>query len=354
MNEQQLNELSIYVLRELARRSGVSSPTSKKKEQLISEIIAISDGRQQPVVSTKQGRPPKGFAYDISSTLSVDEEPTKTLKFKQEGGVFSSDNLTSALGYVEIIDNLAFLLIQEEDYSFKKCFIPATIVMKHNLKSGDKVVVEIVKEEGKTLVKQVFNINGIPSLKWQTERNSYEEISHIVPVKKLEFLNKELNSFNIMCGENVYLYGTNNNQNTVSTVEYLNSCNADVKIYLNMAVAEKNKIYIKNLANAEMFVSNFTDPTDYAREVAALAIERAKRAMEAGGNVVVAIDDILTLISIEKQDAAITKQLLSLTKSSKNGSISLVVVNSNESNVLFIEKLADKRIKVDESSFKII
>ena len=350
MEEQKLQELSIYVLRELARRSGVSSPTSKKKDQLISEIIAITEGRQQPMLNSKQGRPPKGFAYNISNVFP--EEATKSLNFCQEEHEFVNDNMVSALGYVQILENnVAFVLIQEDNYHFKKCFIPATVVLSNNLKNGDKVVVEIVKEENQTVVKQVFNVNGYPSLKRETNRVNYEEISHVLPFKKVEFTNKQLNSFNILFGENVYLYGSNNNQNTISSVEYLNSCNADVKLYLNMSVAEKNKIFLNNLCNAEMFVSSFTDETEYAREIATLAIERAKRAMEEGSNVVVVVDDILSLISIEKLEAMITKQLVSLTKASKKGSVSVVVVVPNESNISFIEKLADKRIKLENSNF---
>ena len=40
--ENKLNELNIFALRDLARKTGVSSPTSKKKEELIKNIIEIN------------------------------------------------------------------------------------------------------------------------------------------------------------------------------------------------------------------------------------------------------------------------------------------------------------------------
>ena len=68
---EQLNELSIFALRELARRTGVNSPTSKTKQQMIDDIIAIKNGVKKPhIPKTKQGRPPKSFGYDFSNIFS--------------------------------------------------------------------------------------------------------------------------------------------------------------------------------------------------------------------------------------------------------------------------------------------
>ncbi|MCQ2564441.1 MAG: hypothetical protein MJ152_01080, partial [Clostridia bacterium] len=62
MTREELNELSIFALRELARRAGVASPTSKKKEELIVGILDITEGRAMPnIAKTKQGRPPKNY-----------------------------------------------------------------------------------------------------------------------------------------------------------------------------------------------------------------------------------------------------------------------------------------------------
>ena len=58
--ENKLYDLNIYALRELGRRVGVNSPTSKKKDELIKDILSIQSGEKEPVQQkTKQGRPPK-------------------------------------------------------------------------------------------------------------------------------------------------------------------------------------------------------------------------------------------------------------------------------------------------------
>ena len=70
MLEDKLNELNIFALRDLARKTGVSSPTSKTKAELIEGIVNIISGREQPQLNkTKQGRPPKVFGYDFASVL---------------------------------------------------------------------------------------------------------------------------------------------------------------------------------------------------------------------------------------------------------------------------------------------
>ncbi len=60
MTEEQLDKLSIFQLRELARKMGVDSPTSKRKGELITQILDISNGNSSPhFAKSKQGRPPK-------------------------------------------------------------------------------------------------------------------------------------------------------------------------------------------------------------------------------------------------------------------------------------------------------
>jgi len=54
------NNFGIYELRNIAREKGVKSPTTKKREILIEEIIKLDCGKIKPYIKkTKQGRPCK-------------------------------------------------------------------------------------------------------------------------------------------------------------------------------------------------------------------------------------------------------------------------------------------------------
>lgn len=59
ITKEELNKLGIYDLRDVARKKGVRSPASKRKDQLITEIIDIQNGVQQPIFNNKFGRPTK-------------------------------------------------------------------------------------------------------------------------------------------------------------------------------------------------------------------------------------------------------------------------------------------------------
>ena len=72
-NEQLFKDVHLSVIRELGRQVGVKSPTSKKKEQLVKELIAIQNGTLAPVEPSKRGAPPK-IKIDITSFLKENYE----------------------------------------------------------------------------------------------------------------------------------------------------------------------------------------------------------------------------------------------------------------------------------------
>ena len=61
--ELEVKRLGIFELRALAREVGVQSPTTKKREELIVNILErINNGQLDDVVVTKKGRPYKKLA----------------------------------------------------------------------------------------------------------------------------------------------------------------------------------------------------------------------------------------------------------------------------------------------------
>ena len=60
-----LKASGIHPLRQLGRAVGVYSPTNKKKEELIADILAIATNRADPVSNgNHRGAPPKSEDYD--------------------------------------------------------------------------------------------------------------------------------------------------------------------------------------------------------------------------------------------------------------------------------------------------
>lgn len=350
MMQEQLDELSIFSLRELARRTGVSSPTSKKKQQLIDDIIAINNGIKRPYIpKTKQGRPPKTFGYNVDSIFNSGvqmPELSKTASLNQETEGFEYVSAFEVSGVVEVAsNNVGFLWVNKlQDYDCY--FIPDSIISGYHLHNGDLVYATISCANSNVIVKNILKINNIDYNCVEENNRNYYAVDHVPSKNKIVFNGKEFNNLNMNKGENTFVYGSNNNVNTEYSIKLLNACDIDEKLYINVSIAEKNKHVLKDIQNAELFVSKITDSIEITKRIVNLAIERAIRLFEEGKNVVIVVDDALSVASVDNQDLAILRRLISLTKNSNNGSISIVAIMDENKQINQIEKLADHRIKI--------
>jgi len=133
----------------------------------------------------------------------------------------------------------------------------------------------------------------------------------------------------------------------------LMSAKIENKIYINISLSERNKLYLSNLKNTENFVSLITDDVDVAKRIVMLAIERAKRILELGEDVVVVVDDLQSIVGIDS-NLNLIKSFVTLAKSTdNNGSITLLAIMPNDSQKQ-IEKLADKKIKITEKTIELL
>jgi len=245
--EEQLQELSIFALRELARRTGVNSPTSKTKQQMINDIIAIKNGVKKPhIPKTKQGRPPKSFGYDFSNIFAdknhIAPAFSKSATLKQDSEEFKNISSCEVEGIVEVVsNNVGFVWVNNlQDYDCY--FVPSAVVEKYAVSSGDKVKAVINFENEQTIVESFVSINDVPANK-QVAKINYFDIEHLVTDEEFEFSKNEFANLKIVKGQNAYLYGKDNNQNTKLVINLLNSCKVENKIYINVSIAERINIF---------------------------------------------------------------------------------------------------------------
>ena len=356
MLEKKLNELNIFALRDLARKKGVNSPTSKKKEQLIKEIVDITTGQKSPSEArTKQGRPPKVFDYSFANVFdSVNSLEINSMQTLQQNVVeYADEDITTVAGCIELVNDNAGILWVQKNFKNENYFVPSSILQNYEVKMSDRIVAEVVADDSKKVVNRIFSINDNPISKLPSKRKNYDEINNLLPNRVLKFDDEKFNSLNIKIGENVYVYGTNNNQNTQAVIQLLNSAIIQNKLYVNVSVAGKNQIFLRELKNTENFISNIMDESDTAKRIVSLAIERAKRILEIGEDVVVAVDDMSSIYGVEKIGEMLMKQLSSIAKETKGkGSITLLAVMPNN-NFNQIEKLADKRLIVSNETISV-
>lgn len=357
MTREELNELGIHSLRNLARKSGVHSPTTKKKEELIYEIIEIDEGRQQPYISkTKQGRPPKRDGMNMAGSL-LHGIPYSAFQssgaFKQNSIDFSYEDFQTIQGYVEIVEHNAALLWIRKGTKYESCYIPSSFVEAYNLLTGDLLLTKIGVADNQLVVNDIFNINGCPINKFNKNRSSYYLSSHVAPENKIVFKDPKFNNLDIRFGENVYLYGNNNAKNTEVLTNLINNSNADKKIYINTTIVEKNRQCLNNLENVEIFATDITEDINVTKRLIYIASERAKRLYEMDQSVIIAVDDISSL-ALTGEDLSCARNIMSLTKNNNKGSIGIFAIMSKENKYSIFERLADKRVAIENEGLFLI
>ena len=347
--ENKLNELNIFALRDLARRTGVKSPTSKKKEELIQGIVEIMSGKKHPEMNkTKQGRPPKVFGYDFANVFNANLQTGSTVILNQDVKDVQDGDMMTVAGWLELVNNNSGILWVNKNLKNDNYFVPQKVMADLELRMGDRIVAEVCNDESQKIVKRIFSINDCP-IQHLEKRREYSLIEHCLPERQLNFKNVNYQNLNLKIGENVYIYGENNNANTLLAVDILNQCEIENKIYINISLAEKNKMFLKDLKNCENFIAYLTDEIYVVRRIVFLAIERAKRILEIGENVMIVVDDMMSISGIDKDNLNLVKKLVSTTKEGKDlGSITLVAVMPNH-NLVQIEKLADQRFLIEDN-----
>jgi len=83
-----------------------------------------------------------------------------------------------------------------------------------------------------------------------------------------------------------------------------------------------------------------------SKRIVTLAIERAIKLIEQNKDVLIVVDDALSVAGVDSLELPILKRLMSITKNGKNGSISIVAIMDKDKQINQIEKLADNRIDI--------
>lgn len=357
-NFEKLETLSIFELRDLARKVGVYSPTLLRKSELIIQIQDIMTGKKSPFTpKTKQGRPAKNisgyenivnvFLPDNVNTLQTDEEKTFTNQltkfndtvFAQESESFEYSTSTVKHGYVELLANKNALIrpnVYNNSRASDLVFVVIQTVENYNLKSGDEIIcnARYVSEDKPMILTSVLSINGIPIEKWCKDREDFDQMPHI-PTKEHFGINKDLEKmFNI---SNEFAYGSNivlyTNQNST---QYLNVLingidTASPIIFLNPSITGKNIDTIKTMSKVLPFCADFVESFASQQKICFLALNRAKRLAEQGKDVLLVVDDAMTLANLNSEstnEIYVVKSVISAAKNTKNGSITVLTTLS--------------------------
>lgn len=180
--ELNIDELGVYELRELARKLGVKSPTTKKIAQLKEEIRLIQNGQMRGVSTNKIGRPPKSMTRQVeglsaffipkdiaqiinerNTNCSEEELNLKKLIFKANT---KTDEEHFAHGYLRKTDANHFYFWSQSQNCFQKemlVYVSDALADEFSLRVGDllQTKIEIYEENNYAIVSKIIRINGM-------------------------------------------------------------------------------------------------------------------------------------------------------------------------------------------------
>lgn len=280
LSKNSLLKLGIFELRSVGRDLGVKSPTSKKKEDIIEEILAITSGEKEPYVRPNaKGRPPLATSKFGYQATDVPDEVLWDMPMATELKVSSNSDEESVREGIVCITTKGFGFVQA-DYNVdtkNDAYLETTFITRYKLKTGDKVEV-VVKEIPSQFIPTVIDVrkvNGHPAILNEKHLKTF----NIVKGKKLIGMYKGENIFN---GERVLITSTPsdviNFYNNYKGTKFLVNANSLPEEFIDGAI------------NA----SCFDKPSTRYRTLD-IVVNSAMRLAERGEDVVVCVADIAFL-----------------------------------------------------------
>lgn len=307
-----LDKVNLFVLREIGRVIGVKAPAGKNKDQLIKEIIAVQSGEIAPAEPSKIGAPPK-TKVDLSAFY---REPFDTsLPKKTNVAVFhdsepeAEDEITVE-GVLEVHANgFGFLRVNNYENSKEDAYVSSLNIRKFNLKRGDKIKATATLPSGSeaAAVKKILTINDLePSI--FLKRNNFDDLTPCYPTRRIKLETEKENDIAIRCidlfapigmGQRGLIVAPPKTGKTTllkKIAQAIETNYPEIKLMILLIDERPEEVTdIKRSVKGEVVFSTFDENADHHIRAAELAVNRAKRLVEVGQNVVILMDSITRL-----------------------------------------------------------
>jgi transcription termination factor Rho len=334
-------------VRLIGRAVGVSSPTNKKKEELIEDILNIASNQAQPCSKTLRGAPPKTSEYDHSLVEEIENcreqymaissinkgdnyQPNmeqlidikrpvgiKSTEARNDNGLPPQDDNTAEgqmpeeiySGVLEYTDKFWFLRTSNlQVSSTNDVFIHLSFVNRFKLRVGDYIVCKAKrrKENECAGITYIVSINGYAPD--DIKRRNFEGLLPCYPDKRfnLEYegcslTERVIDLFSpIGFGQRALIVsppkvGKTTMLKHIASAITRNYPKTKVMILLIDERPEEVTDIKRSVKGAQVFYSTFDKGDIHHIHTATLGLEYAKRLVEVGENVVILIDSITRL-----------------------------------------------------------
>ena len=363
--DENLNKLGIYALRTLARKVGVNSPTSKKKEVLIEEIKNIQNGSQKPNFNNKFGRPVKqmGTSGDIFSDFVVkgDSELEQLISSKNQDErfiVFNQEFDSSNIILSKVTAEVKGILRKSEQGTYymlnnlklgTKLYVifDESMVQKYNLIPGDLVYGSAQVYQSKNYAKmvEVVKVNDF----YASENKYIAEQELVIPEMPLIGTNMyqgQSRVFEVDGGVNSALDFVNRNIKQFANEGY--RC-----IVLGLQVSIETKLKLDKMQGVTDVISLTDDTAKFSQDRINDAINHATSLFLHDQKVVLFVLDILDIYHIldtmyqttpnvhSEASELCVRKILGLSRASQNASISTLCLYGSDQKELYEKEILE-------------
>ncbi|MBQ9782785.1 MAG: transcription termination factor Rho [Clostridia bacterium] len=300
--EENLDKFGIHDLRTILRDFG-GTPTLKKKDEIIKEIVEIRSGK----VAVRSGRGRKAvkkveeeYAKDDFSSTQVSEDETQT----------DNTDTFNVSGLLEIMpDGYGFLRGENyESNGLTDIHVSKNTIKYFKLRKGDFVVGVAQKTESSPSLKAIKTINGY-TLRQLVKRPYFDDLTPCYPDEKikLEYDNGKddlsIRAIDILCpigkGQRGLIVAPPKAGKTTLLKKIAKSIELNYpKIKLIILLIDERPEEVTDLkrsCNAEIIYSTFDESPENHVRASENVLNRAKRLVECGEDVVILLDSITKL-----------------------------------------------------------
>lgn len=312
VTKEMLEVLNFSLLREIASAIGVQGPTSKTKNELIPLIMDMKEGRIKPYVSTK-GAPKKEKNIDISMYVFEDNGLNNRKivfgdRVSRKKGAFESEGLfeqtSSNYGFLRKVPNQ---INQEEDV-----FLTNQLIKDYNIRTGDLVKVKAEfrnDNDASARAIEILTINGKKAGLCE-KRARFDEFIACHPNQRITLEGNDDNAdvsirvidlfAPIGKGQRALIVAppktgkTTLIKNIACAIE---KNHPDITVMILLIDERPEEVTdIKSAVKSNVYASTFDESPEEHIKVSEFVIERAKRLVEEGGDVVILMDSITRLV----------------------------------------------------------
>ena len=345
-----LAPLHFSVIREIGRVMGVKSPASKNKDVLIREILAIQNGEESPEPPSKRGAPPK-IKVDLSDFLLKEsgspygekrENSEEKLNFVGDGKEIlteektdgeNSDKVIGDYGTIkredrklvfkdsasdafimegvleQHVSGYGFLRVNNYENSSKDVYVSNMNIRRFNLRRGDKVkaVAKVVKEGDSAALQDVIAINDLDPMLF-LRRTNFDDLIPYYPTDRIKLESDLSEDLALRCidlfapigmGQRGLIVAPPKTGKTTLLKKIAQSIERnypEIKLIVLLIDERPEEVTdIKRSVSGEVVFSTFDECAEHHIRAAELVINRAKRLVEVGKNVVILMDSITRL-----------------------------------------------------------